>query len=604
MTDKENAYLNHFAINEGAYFYRRNFELDNREIKKIFLLIRENAHSHKNIVEIIKHPFVLGDGTRAYCSLKVFTDEIVPSFLKDLPLKFQNKERLICYFLLIEIGNFLVLFSRHANGLSSFKNKHTPVNGLELAGSLVNEDTVFTQMRIGNMNMNQFALRNKSFESNDLSQSMPTFGVNRQILKTTRIQKDDANITLGLSTSRVSKIGSERKSIISLCQWATNIIKGIESPNNLTNTLMGQFSIPIKWMDVKEQLKPAYIMFDKHELMNHVDANKFGLQYITKDKNITLDIKKLFDRYNTAQKECKILKETVPYQVYNCDTFFDLLEIIVNKTGMRLRARGRLDNLYLVREDGTLEKFFSYISTYQLFYIGFENIEYIYHGNQLHQDGNIFNSLESILSVFKGIPEMKNVKDEKGDSTKVDEKFADNTVFNVVENIFHHENATHIICDDLGYECADHIVLSENRISFIHSKAKGKTMLSASAFQEVIGQALKNIGNMRKMNISDKVEIWRHKIYPRSNIKVWRHGDVNTFEDTYYKILLAPNGITEICLAIDFISLSELKQAFEDLKNGKPLRQKYYVTQMIWLLSAFISACKDADMQCRIFCRE
>lgn len=54
MTDKEKAYFDGFAINEGAYFYKRNFVIDEREIKRVFATIKENAHSHTNIVEIIK----------------------------------------------------------------------------------------------------------------------------------------------------------------------------------------------------------------------------------------------------------------------------------------------------------------------------------------------------------------------------------------------------------------------------------------------------------------------------------------------------------------------------------------------------------------------
>ena len=604
MTEKEQAFLNNFAINEGAYFYKKNFRIDNREIKKLFAIIKENAHSHFPIVEIIKQPIYYSDGCVAYVSLKVFRDETIPLFIKDLPDEFIKKEVHICYFLMLDIKDYIILFSRHANGIAPFKSKHNSILGNVLAGSLVNDDTVFTQMRMGNMNLNPYALRNKSYESDDLSQSMPTFGSGQHVLKTTRIQNNDEIITLGLSTSRISKIGGKRKTILSLCKWADNIIEGIDHPYNVNYTLMGQFSTPIKWKEYKNSLLPTYIMIDFHELTNKIQRENLTIQYRNRDNIIIFESNNFLGHLKRSFSGCKSLIEHIPHEEYLCEDSYGLLKIRFSNSGINLKGVGRLDNLYLVSEDGITQKLISYINSLKCFYIGFEDIQFIYQGNSLHQDGNILNSIDSILSVFKGIPEMENVLSEKGHPTEDDDKFANDTVFNVVENIFDNENASHVICDDLGYECADHIVLSDNRISFIHSKAKGKTMLSASAFQEVIGQALKNIGNLRNLKAVEKVNSWRGKFYKQTLINVCRKGNLDTFENTYNRIISSPNGIKEICLAIDFVSLKELRQALIDLRDGRPLRQKHSVAQLIWLLSAFISSCKDADIQCRIFCRE
>ena len=156
----------------------------------------------------------------------------------------------------------------------------------------------------------------------------------------------------------------------------------------------------------------------------------------------------------------------------------------------------------------------------------------------------------------------------------------------------------------MGNECADHIDICGETLSFIHSKAYGKTSLSASNFQEVIGQAIKNIGNLRNLNVSNKIETWRDKKYGQTEIPICRKGDINEFESEYNKISKSPNGIKEVCLAIDFISLKSLSSAFNKIKNDESFKQKNSVAQMIWLLSAFISACKDADMHCRILCKE
>lgn len=604
MTEKERAYFDNFAINEGAYFYHRNFNIDEREVKKIFATIKDNAHSPVNIVEIIKEPVTFAEGQSALCTLKVFQDKTIPTFLRNIPEEFQKSEVLICYFLLIEIGNYIVLFTRHVNGLSEFKNKHTPIMGTSLAGALVTEDTIFTQMRMGNMSLNQFALRNKSYESDDLSKSMPTHGAGRHILKTTRIQNNDESVTLGLSTSRVSKIGSEKKNIISLCKWANTIISGIERPYDVTASLMGHFSTPVRWKDHKDTLVPSYLLIDCHELRNHIENEHLIIRHKEDDGTLATVSEQFYKFLFRQLNDCKTLKEKTAHNEYVCIGSLGLLEVELLKSSIKLKSLGYLDNMYLEGDDGYSVKLVTFINTHKCFYVGFEDVQFIYQGNQLHQDGNILNSIESILSIFVGLPEMGMVTSEKGDPAEADVNFANDTVFYVVENNFRNEDASHIICDDMGYECADHIVLARNRISFIHSKGKGKTSLSASAFQEVVGQALKNIGNMRYMDVNNKVNSWRGRHFPNSNIDVCRVGNLDTFEEVYRKTLGAPNAIKEVCLAVDFVSKSELRNAFEFLRDGRPLKQKHSISQMIWLISSFISSCKDADMQCRIFCKE
>jgi hypothetical protein len=52
-----------------------------------------------------------------------------------------------------------------------------------------------------------------------------------------------------------------------------------------------------------------------------------------------------------------------------------------------------------------------------------------------------------------------------------------------------------LICDDLGSECADFVAasLSESQISLIHAKAGSGSGISASAFHEIVAQAMKNL---------------------------------------------------------------------------------------------------------------
>ncbi|WP_323480932.1 hypothetical protein, partial [Acinetobacter baumannii] len=81
-------------------------------------------------------------------------------------------------------------------------------------------------------------------------------------------------------------------------------------------------------------------------------------------------------------------------------------------------------------------------------------------------------------------------------------------------------NAEYVICTDLKREIADFITISEatKTICFIHCKA-GNSRLSASAFQEVCGQVIKNLDYVNPNSERIPYDIatwngdWSHKSY-------------------------------------------------------------------------------------------
>ena len=163
-----------------------------------------------------------------------------------------------------------------------------------------------------------------------------------------------------------------------------------------------------------------------------------------------------------------------------------------------------------------------------------------------------------------------------------------------------------VVCDDMGNEWADHIAINGDTISFIHSKCKGSSSLSASNFQEVIGQAIKNIGHLNPSNdeLERKRESW-NGTWQNTQIPNLRSGnEVGAFIDAFKALRVNPNRNKEVCLAIDFLSKGELVNAFEHIKQDVDFRQRNTVIQMVWILNAFISCCKEAGLKSKIYCRE
>ena len=78
-------------------------------------------------------------------------------------------ENRLAYLLIVEINDYIILVKKNISRISSFINSLTSIPTDTLAGVLVDDDTVFQQMKLSNMNMNENAMRNKSYEANSLA---------------------------------------------------------------------------------------------------------------------------------------------------------------------------------------------------------------------------------------------------------------------------------------------------------------------------------------------------------------------------------------------------------------------------------------------------
>ncbi|MBD5315879.1 MAG: hypothetical protein HDS08_06980 [Bacteroides sp.] len=604
LSDRQQLFFSRFQTNEGAYFFKIRERIINNDIIALFNEIERSATEFSSLTKFIRAEVILDSGKTARSSLLVFRNSFVPDFMREISKIFPVKEQLICYMLVIEIDDYIVLFSRHANGQSEFKKKLSHIPAKELAGALLSMNSVFTQMRLASMNMNPDALRNKSYEGDNLSVAMPMFDSGHNIVKAARIQTESGMVTISLSTSRLSKIGSARKFINELCEWSDRVIDGIKNPYDISTTLLGQFSAPIRWEEYDSLgITPAFLKVDSHELIQLMVQENKKIMYRNSVKDEPKEVSERF--FNKIIERCSnifTLSSAGEENIYKCDGT-SLLTIKEAKRGLALSGKKILEKLY-VANDNESTRLVSYLNQKRCFFVGFSDVAYIYFNGALHKDGDIGATMQTVLSIFEDIADMNGATTEKGDPTATSTAFEKTSIFHVVEKHYSEKGATHIICDDLGDEWADHIVLMPDKISFVHSKSHPQSGLSASNFQIVIAQAIKNIGNIRRLDIDGKVNGWTKKKYSTTNIDHCRKGNINTFAKEYKKAQISPNTVREVCIAVNFISLSNLKNACNEIIEKGHHSKIGSVIQLIWMLSAFISSCRDAGLQARILCRE
>jgi len=610
MKEKDSDYYVHLSLNEGAYFFEKGDAVINKTaISNLFdnvadgnkvlerrYRIRENGLAHK------------GD---ALCSLLVFTYNADPTFVNygNNPLPQELVEKKVGYLLMIEIGNYVVFIKKNANHMTSFINQLQPINGDTLSGILVSgQGTTFQQVRISNMSTNANAMRNKTFEAEDLESTMAMFNANNSIISTVRLDDQQNGVcTLSVSTSRLSKFGA-KKNIQNTLVWVDEIVDALENYQPADNFLK-RFALPVTWKKEKEHLTPVSLLINKQELLNRVGQNTTFYRMVNGQPTPLAEVEQrrllqflartyTLNRINEKDYACHLLND---------------LHLSLRAAGIGLKGYGIVNEILYEKEPGQYEKLITQINSLACFTISFDDYQYMFYGRRLYKNGQIVKDIEAIKATLKPLNDLITSSSEKGDNYTVnDTEFHQNCVFRIVEDEF--AGSTCLVCDDLGNEWADHIAINGDTISFIHSKSNnqaGKTSLSASHFQDAIGQALKNIGYLNPTDAfltAKSHNLLRNSTYnlnqQQTSIQRVRRGTVQQFVDEIKRLRMSPNFTKEVCLAVDFLSKQELKDAFDKLIAGQPLKQKNYVVQLIWLLNAFISTCKDADLHCKIYCCE
>ena len=605
MSDKLDL-IDHLLLNEGAYFYKTEKQLTKEAIKKIFTDVLDGIEC-KVLTKVYKNENTSSAETgnkKIKYSLLIFRFKSYPSFFDFDKGDFPDAliEEKLAYLLIVEIDSNIVFVKKNISHLNTFINSLTQINADTLTGVLIDESTRFQQMKLSNMSLNGNSLRNKSYEANDLENAMPMYGSNHAVVNKTRFTNTTGLCDVNISTSRLAKYG-EKVNLSELLERICALTTKINSYSP-SHSFLTRFAKPQLWDRLHQDLEPTSVLIDIFTLNSYIQ---------------TLDCKDVFFKKSDTEKNisstfARIIKSginSITFDANEKDLYYlqgkRSIGIKKLKSCLKICVRDRdqsVKNIYYQENDGRKVRILDLINQLGCFSVGFNDHSYIYTSKRLYMNASILDDFDSILAILTPIEKFNEVQSEKGKLTQKSTEFPNGSMFHIVEKYIFH-NAQFLLCDDLGNEWADHIAISGTTISYIHSKCNdGLLSLSASKFQEVIGQALKNVGNMNPdSNAIQKKKERMNGTWGQTAITKCRKGTPELYENLHNKLRCNPNNVREICLAVNFLSKSELENAFNKIKNNQPLQQKYSIMQLAWLLSSFISTCKEADLNCRIFCR-
>ena len=520
-----------------------------------------------------------------------------PGFLEGTSLE----EIRYSFLLLIEHESYLGVFRRLVGDVESYHKQFSRycmgLGRKELTRVFAGK-AKYEKLSTNRMSMSRHELRATSYEADDLETTIPTQSAARSIPKFLRLRHPDAGkVSITPGTSRIHKSG-EKLPVDDLALLVSEIRREVEAGN--ASAFLDAFAIPIELRDLPPTVNPTGIFLDLSGLIEVGEDGTTHKAQLCGPNDGRVDV--------TTQL-CKRFDQVLPLQVIGTDC-------VISDDGRALGMVRRNDKSLSVRlnityplvissNDGKEARFHSWLKENQAFSICFSSPEFFYANGHLYQCASFDREVALVRSILQPHAGLSTVTSEKGDTQSyggTTSAFDHQSIFAIVETQLA-SGAEHIWCCDLGDEWADYITLDTNAnvLRFYHCK-HGDNTAGASDYQVVVAQALKNLG---RVQVSETALL--QKIASAENRATWGSSGINLLRktgDTWPALHTHAQTFVRNAFGARevYLVLSMLSQTSFDAENAKSTKEPHFL-QLVWLLSSFMSSCREKGARPYIVCK-
>jgi hypothetical protein len=581
-------------LSKNVQFYKLSKPLTLQSVKIAFQEISTDRVGNYLIKEIKKNHLTILGNSFVY-SMAAYRIEAEPSFLEGTTIK----ESKYAYLLIVECNDALAIIKKYVDSpekyFSDFIDEFDYDKFCHFHG---NKNPEYERVTMKNMSISDAVIRSRSLEAKNLNGILSSNTSSRSIPSNFRMKIGLDSYTLTPSTSRVS-YRDKKLGLDGLVDWIFLTKEEIKKTKN-ESEFLSNFAAPICLNDILDGgHKVVAIFLDLSEIEGKVRdgivvLNKSdGSQFSTKEINLFFNHLKspILVEHNLLKTKGVTLAGRISY----------------SKNLITIRNE-ILDGIILTEDGRPSYTLGSFINKSKPFSAVFDSPNYSYYSRSCFEDKHLLNNIQSILNIFDDSYDFSSVNSEKEKPHAISlTRFPVKSLFRKVEDNYC-INHNVIICDDMNDEWADHIAIDSKStipsISFVHSKFTKKDTSGASAFHDVVAQALKNIGRTQaeKKVFKEKYDSKWCENYENTNInrvnasQKWI--DIERALDVVYQ---NPNSIKKIVLATPFISKSNLLLELNKLSRGQKCKAHY--VQLIWLINTFMSSCKDFGVQAHVLCK-
>jgi hypothetical protein len=442
------------------------------------------------------------------------------------------------------------------------------------------------------MSGSKYELQKATYEASDLQSSLPMMAAGRCAIRSIRFQ-DNAigSIAVTVNTSRVQRSGG-RCPVSDLA--ALVALVAAETQADKHHAFLATFAQAVAIDDLPAGTQPTSVLFDWSGI-------------------VETDTLELYRKPSAGEELDDELSKTLLLRILG-----DTLAAVADGDGWHFgrvpnRPRGRfsltsttysvktiLGNQIVVRDVNSDETMplAKWARDNDAYSITFSQPEYFFSGGALYRRADFAHEVEVVHRCLRAEVPLGAATSEKGKPKKTAVQFAPESIFRVVEDSVY-ANRDWLCCTDLGDEWADYLCIRGNALLFIHCKG-GRQTTGASSFQEVVGQALKNLGRIqstpstfqKKLAATKKKKYW-------STTKIERlrdpGGTWSDFEIALNALLANPDATKEVHLVVTMLSIA-------DFESAAAAPTPHFI-QLVWLLASFINSCREMGAKPVIVCR-
>ena len=575
-------------IPRAARFLALPKKLTKAGVKAVFdeVLLQSNA---KSVAREIRVEHGSGGDHYTHSFLCFRTTPQVP-FLNSAGMK----EVRFGFVLLLERRGHLVVFHRAAKGLDdSVATRAKPVSRRRLT-HLWSESARYQKLSTRRMTIAKEELRGASYEADDLETAFIPALAARSILQTIRLATDrHGSVGVTPSTGRV-RLSSSKADLAELVTFVDETILGISSKAD--SSFLGAFPEPVELDELPTKVEPAGMLFDVSALneLIHDESNPTTIradegadppENVLRALSAVLTLRPKGDDWEGIDAQNNVISSLRRLK----DSF---------------SANPTIAKAYSVVDgSGVDEPLDRWLRRQTAYSVSFSSPEYFYSDNKLFRRGGFTQEATQIATFIEPNALLVPASSEKGDGksySRTTTAFASDSIFRIVETGLASADK-HLWCCDLGDEWADYIGVGDRSVTFYHCK-HGTPTTGASDFQIVVGQALKNLARVkfRREEMREKIarardrEHWGQTKIP---LLAKSDGGWARLELDLAQVIADPNTKWSVALVVTALSVDEFAT---EASRSSP---KPHFVQLIWLLSAFVSACRERDAQPRIYCR-
>jgi len=586
--------INNLSLSKNVQFFELNKALTKKSIEDTFKEISKERVGNY-LLNAPKVNYTTVSGSQVVYSIVSYKIEVEPSFLAGTSVK----EQRYAYLLLIECDDALAILKKYVDSpekhFSSFINDFDYEKFCHFHG---NKNPEYERVTMKNMSISNAVIRSRSLEAKSLNGILSSNSSSRSIPSNFRMKVGEDSYTLTPSTSRVSH-RDKKSAFDGLIDWVVEIKEEIKVTTNQSEFLRN-FASPICLKDIIDLgHQVVAILIDLSEIENKVLE---GAAVLSKADGSQLSGREINNFFNLLRSPIVVNGSLIKVKGKTLSG-----KISYSKNLITIRSK-LLDSISVTENGSEIYTIGGYINKEKPFSAVFDSPNYSYYSKSCFEDKHLINNIQSILNIFDDSYDFSGTlsEKEKPHATSLD-RFPSNSLFRKVEDQYCSAHNI-VICDDMNDEWADHIAIDSNSaipsISFIHSKFAEKDTYGASAFHDVVAQALKNIGRTQaeKQLFKNKYDNEWCKNYESTNIsRVTGAQNWQEMELALDAVNHNPNSMKKIVLATPFLSKAKLSGELNKLASGTKCKPHY--VQLIWLINTFISSCKDFGVQAHILCK-